>query len=338
MKKMLTMLMTFVFALSLIACGSKDAAPVTESNSAAPVAKSGEESSVIIGVDYATSDKYNLQIVERVDEICQERGWTCLRAEGQRDAEKTLANVDSFILKGAKYVLVIGVDENLQTSVQEKCKAADVIPVFTAGPNVDGFTVANGNGSSGEMAAAVCEILAAEAKERWGSVDLAIVTINSEIGQDANEIFDACAEVYNRVLGVNPDDIVVIDCPWDNMKASELFTNMFTAHPDAEHIIAYGYVDLHHGVPLYNAAKVAGKLDNLLMGGTNVADDTTPACMQESPNTWLCQVPCAGQGSGQVFMDIVIDHEDNGTPIEERVYMPTGAIETVGPDEISSFY
>ena len=254
MKKLLALVLALVMSLSLVACGAD---PATDGGDAS-------EDGIVIGVDYATSDKFNLQIVDRVDEICQERGWSCLRAEGQRDAEKTLSNVDSFILKGAKYVLVVGVDENLQTSVQEKCEAAGVIPIFTCGSTAEGFTVVNGGGSNAEIAAAVTNVTAAEAKERWGSVDLAVITINSEQGEIANEVIDAVSSIYHDVLGVDPADCLIIDCPWDNMKASELFTNMFTAHPDAEHIIAYGYVDLHQGVPLYNAAKVAGKLDNLI--------------------------------------------------------------------------
>lgn len=347
MKKYIALFLAAIICLSMAACSAPAEAPVeeaapttveTKNETEEPATSEDSKEGIVVGVDYATSDKFNLQVVNRVNEMCEERGWTCLMAEGQRDAEKTLSNVDTFITKGAKYVLVVGIDETMQTSVQEKCESAGVIPVFTSGSSAEGFTVVGGSGTSAEIAAAVTEVLAAEAKERWGSVDLAIMTLNSTQGEIADDMFNAVSEVYNRVLGVKPEDILVIDCPWDNMKASELYTNMFTAHPDAEHIIAYGFVDLHHAVPLYNAAKVAGKLDNLIMGADNIADDTTQYCMQESPKTWIIEAPTSGAINGEVFMDLVIDHEENGVPIEKRVYNAKGGVVLATPDEIASYY
>ena len=337
MKKFFAILLVAVILVGLVACAApapaepekpaeEPAAETAEEPAEEPVVEEPAAEPIVIGCDYATSDKYNLQVLNKVQEICDEKGYTLVKAEGQRDAEKTLANIDSFLLKGAKYVLVIGVDETMLTPIQDKCEAKGAKVAFTSVGAPEGFTTVNAEGGSNyEVSQVMSKILADAAKERWnGEVDLAVVTYNSGQGKDGQDICDVFTEVWGKELGVKPEDIVFIDCGWDNMKASELYTSMFTAHPDAQHILAYGFVDVHHGVPLYNAAKAAGKLENMIMASTNQADDATPVCMKESPDTWVAQMPKGGAGPAQVFMDIVIDEIENGVEIEKIVYNPTG--------------
>lgn len=353
MKRLVVLLLVVVMLIAAVGC-SKTEAPAESASKEEPAEKVEEtkedakeevneevkDEPVVIGCDYATSDKYNLQVLNRVKEICDEKGYTLVSAEGQRDAEKTLANIDSFLLKGAKYILVIGVDESMLTPIQDKCEAQGAKVAYTSVGAPEGFTTVNAEGGSNyEVSQVMSKILADAAKERWnGEVDLAVVTYNSGQGKDGQDIIDVFTEVWGEELGIKPEDIVLIDCAWDNMKASELYTSMFTAHPDAEHILAYGFVDVHHGVPLYNAAKAAGKLDNMIMASTNQADDATPICMKESPNTWVAQMPKGGAGPAQVFMDIVEDELVNGVAIEKKAYNPTGDPTIATPETIDQFF
>ena len=348
MKKALLVCLAVLMVVCMFAgCAPKADAPAQDAPAADKPAqdapsedKPAEEAKTItIGVDYSTSDKYNLQIFDYVAEKCEEKGWICFGAEGQRDSEKTLSNVDSFITKEADYIYIVGVDINLQKSIQEKCDAAGVTVVFTAGTTEPGYIITTESGGNYENATFVSTYLAEEVKKQWnGTVDLAVVTTNLGMGQDGQDIIKACSEVWSAELGVNPDDIYVVDCGWDSMKASELFTSMFTANPDAKNIVAYSFVDLHHGVPLYNAAKAAGKLENLIMGGTNPADDSTGTCMKESPNTWVAQMPLSGTDNGIVFMKAVIDEVENGVPMEKKVYKPSGDPVICNAEEIQAYY
>ena len=293
---------------------------------------------VIIGVDYATSDKYNLQIYDAVREEGAERGWMVFGAEGQREPEGTLANIDSFITRGANYVLTVGVDTNLQAAVQEKCEAAGVVSVFTAGSRDPGYTIVTDSGSTYEVTKQVAAFLAQQVKEQWnGQVDLAVVTTNLAMGEVGQDIITACSEVWSAELGVSRDDLYIVDCPWDNLRASELFTSMLTANPEARHILAYSFVDLHHGVPLYNAAKAAGRLDQLIMGGQNTADDSTPIFMQESPKTWVVQAPLGGDVPGRLFINLIVGALD-GIAIEKKEYSPTDPSPLSTPDDIADYY
>ena len=347
MKKTIILCLVTALLFSLAACtpgavdqttSSQSSAASEEVSQAPSASDAGGENPINIGVDYATSDIFNLQVYNTVKAAGDEEGWTVFGAEGQRDAEKTLSNVDSFITKKADYILIVGVDLALEESIQEKCDNAGVSVAYCAGDSDPTYTTLAGAGSWIEVGTQIATYLAQKAQEEWdGVVDLPVITTNLAIGQIGQDIVTACTDTWVSMLGINADDVIIIDCGWDNAKASELFTNLLTAHPEAKHIIAFSFVDLHHGVPLYNAAKAAGRLDQLIMGGTNTADESTAQCMQESPNTWVCQLPMSGNVPGATFVEIV-KAAINGTPFEKKVYNPTVEESLATPENIADYY
>jgi ABC-type sugar transport system, periplasmic component len=256
--------------------------------------------------------------VDRYTALATEHGWDTISAIFNNDSQKAITNVDSFITQKADYIYFQLSDKGLEQTVQEKCDAAK-IPVIFNGMEEPGFiTITADNYNAGITAG---KKLGEAVMAKWdGKPDMVLVAGIPSLGDLNAKRMQGMLEGFQSVVTVDKSKIVQADInEIDALKSTDLMTNVLTAHPDAKRIALLGFMDQFEVIPMINAAKAAGRLDQILATSFHISDPAAPGLLKQYPDIWIGQIDFSGNSYADKAFEL-IDMMEKGQAVEKKLY------------------
>lgn len=326
MKKIITLAMAAVMALSLTACSGgqnettaaqettgSQASGALESTAPSDVSKdaagtNGKDITVGVSLLNSTHVFYN-NIQSAMQDQAKEFGWTLDVQDAAGDANKQLGQVQDFITKGVDAIVIAPTNSAGSKSMIELA-AAKNIPVFTMDIKSDGTPVchvATDNTKGGELAAQylVDKILPG----KKGNV--AVITY-SEI--------ESCVDReigFTNYLKTNAPDIKVVDVQnysGDQQKAADVMQNMLLKHDKIDAVFCVGDPAATGALSSITAAGAATKI---------IGYDGNPEGIAEikKGGNWVADVAQDPAAIGKTTLEAVKTYLEGGK-VEPEILIP----------------
>lgn len=328
-RKVLAVIMSCgLAATSLTGCGStssteSSASSGNSSSSAVSEISSAEAESVESGsgsgsssggitigfCNYGESMDFFKTVKESMERACEANGDKLLYATSDADAGKMRSNWDSFVSQGADIIVDASILGDAGSSLATQYKNEGKIPVVSV-DNVyeNAYFFGVNNQGAGEAAG---EYLAQKVKEKWdGQVDCMLqffLASNGEEVQKRNQgIYDGM--VANGVeLSKDKVDWVnaqgTAQSGYDPAVMKSLVSDYLSAHPDDHHIVIGCFND-DGGSAAYNAAKGAGREDDVMIVSHNADQVALDNLSQNEENCWIATVSYQPQKYGDQIVDL----------------------------------
>lgn len=328
MRKIMTLAMAAVMALSLTACSSGSggtaatgaaettgaetagAEQTAESAEGAKTAAGTADKPVTVGVSLLNSTHvfYN-NIQSAMEEQAKEYGWTLDVQDAAGDANKQLGQVQDFITKGVSAIVIAPTNSAGSKSMIELADAKN-IPLFTMDIKSDGNAVchiATDNTKGGELAAQY--LVEKVLPEKKGNV--AVITY-SEI--------ESCVDRetgFTGYLKANAPDIKVVDVQnysGDQQKAADVMQNMLLKHDRIDAVFCVGDPAATGALSSITAAGAATKI---------IGYDGNPEGIAEikKGGNWVADVAQDPAAIGKTTLKAVKTYLEGGT-LEAEILIP----------------
>lgn len=350
MKKFKTLLALVAVMMMIVSVfsGCKPAAPAVEEPAAeateaveaavteAPAAIPGDlngDGKVVVGYDNMQETENFFQVVKgSLEDAIAARGWEMVYAFAERDPERMIANVDSFLLQGADFIIDFNVVPETGSA-----QAADLkekgIPMLSIDCLYDGayfFGVNNLN--AGETAG---NAMVAAINAKWdGQLDYILHIYDESAGPEVKKrnsgagdvlraaypSFDPANEIWQDVSDNDPTD------------ARNVITDFLTAHPDAKHIAVVSFTD-DRAFAALGGVEASGRMNDVFIVSHN-ADATAVEHMKTSPeDAWIATVCYNSNLYGELICQ-VIDKINAGEQVEQMNFNTLTAVTRENVNEI----
>jgi ribose transport system substrate-binding protein len=258
MKKTLFVLMSALFAASLILVSCAPAAPAATAEPAkpaAPAATVAPAKKIVVGlVQINLSHPFHIGEVNGAKEAARRYGFELKVVSGEDDVNKQIQAFENLINEGVNAIAVNFIDVKAFAPAMAKAKAAG-IPVVCLHSKTDGCATVLGFDewyTGNEVGKYGTELL----KQKNGDYIGKVANLQGLLGQGLNE---ARTGGWEEMMKKYPGITVVAKEPtgWDPKKAVEITENWLVAYPDLD--LIYGNSD-GLTVPAGNAIEQAGRL------------------------------------------------------------------------------
>ncbi len=246
--------------------------PVTGSNRSAGASSTSDTSACAdVTVAYATfqaSNPYFAIVDKGIQAAAKKARINLYMVDNDLNADKAISNANLIAARpGVKVVLESNYYQAANATIAKIFERAE-LPVIAVDIAIPGASYYGANNKqAGELAG---EGLVAAANSKWGdgSVDLALVENQSGPGQEL--IRQRTDGIVAGIKAAEPSlpvgSIIKFEGGTSPDAAASAVSALLTAHPDAKHIII-GMLGDSNGVAAVNAAKVAGRVDQVLVAG-----------------------------------------------------------------------
>jgi len=312
MKKLLSLVFSFVLLFALAACGSSSSGGEGD----------GSDSGITIGVTMNNlSTEFSANLAKGVEDAAKERGVEVIVNDGQGDPSKQNQQVDTFIAQEVDAIIIQPLDTEASSPAIEKAKEAG-IPII----NINSVTTAEPDafvGSRDEESAELAIDFIAEQIGGKGN----IVMMHGRAGQSA-EIKRTNGAVEQ--LKKHPEMSIIAEqtADWDREKGLTLMQNWLQAHKGKINAVFAQNDEM--GLGALKAVEEAGLQDDIIVVSVDAIADALQAVNDERLNATVFQ-NAIGQGEGSIDTALKII---NGEDYEKEVFIP---FELVTKDNIENY-
>lgn len=327
MKKVLALILTAVLMMSLFAgCGSKtEVKEETSKETTKTDSKDAEKTEEVekIKIHFASNsfaDKWQTYLNDAAKAEAEKLGVELEFSDGKEDAATQLNNVETAIASGAKAIIIVMVDPGAPQPFINACKDAG-IPIIAANRKFEGANCFIG--SDDLVAGGIQADFIGEALGGKGNVAI----LEGVIGQ--NSQVKRTEGLKEELAAKYPDIKVVFEetAKWDRAKGMEVTENWLTT---GEEINAIAGNNDEMAIGAINALKAAGKLDSVVVAGTDATIDALEYVKNGELEVTCFQSPF-GQGQTAVQTAIKLI---NGEEVPEYIDVP---FEKVSIDNVDDY-
>lgn len=273
----------------------------------------------VIGFNNMWTDLEFFQVVEEgLRKAAEENNIKLLVGYGERDGQKMMSNVDTFVLQGADLILDFNVLAEVGNTMTKELAQKD-IPVIA----IDGvYEGAYFYGVNNEQVGRTAGTAAAEfIKEKWdGQIDYVVHIYSESAGPAVRKRNSGASDVIIETFpDFNEDNVVWIDAGshMDPINGRSLSTDFLTAHPNSEHIYFQVLTDLPaSGVLL--AVEEAGRGDEAIIISCDASGPALDNLRKGEANSWLGSVAAFPELYGENVIKYALEILEGKNPPKER--------------------
>ena len=253
----------------------------SEAESAIPGDINGD-GKVIVGYNnmYDTEEFFRI-VKQGMQDACDARGWEMISAFAERDPERMVSNVNSFLVQNADFVIDFNVVPETGSALA-KDLGAKGIPMLTIDcVYEDAYFFGVNNQQAGEVAG---EYLVERINEEWdGELDYIFHCYVESAGPDVKMRNSGAGDAIRAAFpDFDPENEIWQGAsPSDFTDAKNLITNFLTAHPDS-HRIAVVMSQDNRAVAALGGIEASGRMDDIMMVSHN-ADETAIDHLKSTP-------------------------------------------------------
>lgn len=291
LKKMLSVGLIAVLALSLAGCGGQTA----DNN-----AKKTDDKKVTIGFANLTDEITFGQAVKKgMIAEAQKRGWDIIAVDNKLDGATAVTNADTLLTRGINLFVEFNVDSSVGPAIMEKMNAAKV-PVIAIDIPHPGTTFFGANNP--EAGRQLGKWLANYAKTNWnGQVDDLVLVENPTAGEVPQQRMDGIVKGVKEVFPDFDDKkIIRVDGRNDEINAKTKVTDMLTAHPNDRHILI-GTLNDQNGSGALAALETTGRQNDAVIGSQG-AEGPFLDNLRKGDNAWKASVAYFPEKYGEYVM------------------------------------
>ncbi len=309
MKRLITVLIvTLVLG---IAAGSLFAAGQVDSKAS--------DYDYVVGFNNMWTDLEFFQVVEEgLRKAAEENNIKLLVGYGERDGQKMMSNVDTFVLQGADLILDFNVLSEVGNTMTKELAKKD-IPLIA----IDGvYEGAYFYGVNNEHVGRTAGTAAAEyIKDTWnGQIDYVVHIYSESAGPAVRKRNSGASDVIIETFpNFNKNNVVWIDAGshMDPINGRSLATDFLTAHPEAKHVYFQVLTDLPaSGVLL--AVEESGRSNEAIILSCDASGPALDNLRKGKANSWLGSVAAFPELYGENIIAYALDILGGKNPPKER--------------------
>ena len=267
-----------------------------------------EKKQIVIGFNNMFTDIEFFQTVEKgLEDAAAAQGIKIIKAYAQRDAQKMITNVDSFVLQGVDLVMDFNVLPEVGTTLAKTLKEKGIPLIGIDGVYEGAYFFGVNNEQVGRTAGAyAAEVI----KKKWnGQLDYIVHMYSESAGPAVKKRNSGASDVIKETFKDFPEDhIIWLDggSHMDAVNAKAMTTDFLTAHPDAKHIYFQVLTDLP-ALGVLMAVEAANKMDDSIIISCDAGGPALDNLRKPEANSWIGSVAAFPEKYGENLISYALE-------------------------------